>query len=156
MHNGLATAQDRAEGYRGALRRHKIPVEAGLVTAGGEFKQASGYQLVKQLLTHHPRPTAIFAANNLIAVGALQALREASLRVPEDMALVSFDDVGVASVIDPFFTVVAQPAYEMGEKSARLLIERLAAKRNIKTREIIFAPRLIIRQSCGQGLAEKS
>jgi LacI family transcriptional regulator len=150
----ISTAQDRADGYRAALRQHQIPLEDGLIMEGGEFKQASGYQLVKQLLTHLPRPTAIFAANNLIAVGALQALREAALRVPEDIALVCFDDIGVASVVDPFFTVVAQPAYEMGEKSARLLIERLAAKRNLRPREIVFTPQLVIRQSCGSGLAK--
>ncbi len=152
----ISTAQDRTDGYRAALRRHQIPLEDGLIMEGGEFKQTSGYQHVKQLLAHHPRPTAIFAANNLIAVGALQALREAGLRVPEDMAIVCFDDIGLASVVEPFFTVVAQPAYEMGEKAARLLIERLAVKRNIKTREIVFAPQLIIRQSCGQGLAQTS
>ncbi len=72
------------------------------------------------------------------------------------MAIVCFDDIGLASAVEPFFTVMAQPAYEMGEKSACLLIERLAARRNIKTREIVLTPQLIIRQSCGQGLAKTS
>ncbi len=145
----ISSAEDRAEGYRAALRKHHIPVEEELIFQG-EFKQESGHQMVKRLLERDPRPTAIFAANNLIAVGALQALREAGLRVPDDMALVCFDDIPYASAIDPFLTVIAQPAYEMGRTAARLLMERLAATRNLRTREVILAPELVVRQSCGQ------
>ena len=107
---------------------------------------------MKQALARDPRPTAIFAANNFIALGALQALQEAGVRVPEDMALVCIDDVPFLSAIDPFLTVAAQPAYEMGELAAQLLVERLTARRNSKVREVVLAPQLIIRRSCGQGL----
>ncbi len=147
--HSISSAEERAEGYRAALRKHRIPIEESLIFRG-EFKQDSGYQLVKRLLERDPRPTAIFAANNLIAVGALQALREIGLRVPEDIALVCFDDIPYASAIEPFLTVVAQPAYEMGRTAAGLLMERLAATRNIRTREVVLAPELVVRQSCGQ------
>lgn len=147
--SSISSAEERAEGYRAALRKHRIPVEESLIFHG-EFKQDSGYQLVKRLVECDPRPTAIFAANNLIAVGALQALREMGLRVPEDIALVCFDDIPYASAIEPFLTVIAQPAYEMGRTAACLLLERLAATRNIKTREVVLASELVVRQSCGQ------
>jgi LacI family transcriptional regulator len=151
----ISSAQDRAAGYCAALRQHELLVDESLMLQG-EFKQASGYQLTRQLLARDTRPTAIFAANNFIAVGALHALREAGLRVPEDMALVCFDDIPPASAVAPFLTVVAQPAYEMGETSARLLIERLSAKRKLKPREVVLAPKLVVRLSCGQELRDKS
>jgi LacI family transcriptional regulator len=150
--NTISTAHDRADGYRASLEAHGIAVEEDLILQG-EFKQESGYRLVKQALACDPRPTAIFAANNFIALGVLQALQEAGLRVPEDMALVCIDDVPYLSAIDPFLTVAAQPAYEMGAAAARLLVERLTIDRTGKVREVVLTPQLIIRRSCGQHVA---
>jgi LacI family transcriptional regulator len=151
----VSTAEDRVQGYLKALQEYALPVEEQLIRRG-EYKQESGYRLVKELLTTEPWPTAIFAANNFIAVGALQALREADLRVPEDIALVCFDDIPQASLIYPFLTVAAQPAYEMGTTAAQMLLERLAntGKRRRK-REVIMKTTLIIRKSCGGGSSEK-
>ncbi len=146
----ISTAQDRAEGYRMSLEAHGYAVEENLIFQG-DFKQESGYRLTQQVIAYDPRPTAIFAANNFIAIGVLQALQEAALRVPEDIALVCIDDVHYLSAIDPFLTVAAQPAYEMGESAARLLIERLTTHRAGKAREVVLPPQLIIRRSCGQG-----
>jgi LacI family transcriptional regulator len=146
----ISTAQDRADGYRESLEQHGLNIDESLIFQG-EFKQESGYRLVKQALVCNPRPTAIFAANNFIALGVLQALQEANLRVPEDIALVCIDDIPYLSAIDPFLTVAAQPAYEMGESAARLLVERLTTNRTGKMREVVLAPQLIIRRSCGQG-----
>jgi len=146
----ISSAQDRADGYRESLEAHGVAVEEDLVFQGS-FKQESGYRLTGQALARDPRPTAIFAANNFIALGVLQALQEAGLCVPEDIALVCIDDVPYLSAIDPFLTVAAQPAYEMGESAARLLIERLTTHRTGKVREVVLAPQLIIRRSCGQG-----
>ncbi len=147
----ISTAQDRADGYRASLEAHGVAVDKSLIFQG-DFKQDSGYRLVKQALACEPRPTAIFAANNFIALGVLQALQEVGLRVPEDFALVCVDDVPYLSEIDPFLTVAAQPAYVMGESAARLLVDRLATKRTGKPREVVLALHLIIRRSCGQGL----
>jgi LacI family transcriptional regulator len=132
------------------LLAHGIAVEADLVFSG-DFKQESGCRLTKQALACDPRPTAIFAANNFIALGVLQALQEAGLCVPEDLALVCVDDIPYSSAIDPFLTVAAQPAYEMGASAARLLVRRLTTHRTDKVREVVLAPQLIIRRSCGQG-----
>ena len=145
--SSISTAQDRAAGYREALLQHGLAVEKKLVFQG-EFKHSSGYRLTQQVLASRPRPTAIFAANNFIAMGVLQALQEAAVNVPEEMALVCIDDIPYLSTVDPFLTVAAQPAYEMGQAAARLLSERLTAGRSDKPREIVLAPQLIIRRSC--------
>jgi DNA-binding LacI/PurR family transcriptional regulator len=89
-----------------------------------------------------------------VGVGALQALREAGLKVPEDMALVCFDDIPQASAIYPFLTVCAQDPYKMGSVAADLLIDRIKSNRR-KTREVILDTKLIIRKSCGQELANR-
>jgi LacI family transcriptional regulator len=147
----ISSAQDRAEGYRESLAAHGLPLDEGLMFQG-DFKQASGVRLAKLALACDPPPTAIFAANNFIALGVLQALHEASLRVPEDMAVVCIDDLPYLSALDPLLTVAAQPAYEMGAAAARLLVERLTTQWTGKAREIVLPPQLIIRRSCGQGL----
>ena len=145
----ISSAQDRAAGYRESLLQHGLAVEESLIFQG-EFKHSSGYRLTQQALAARPRPTAIFAANNFIAMGVLQALQEADVSVPGEMAVVCIDDVPYFSLVDPFLTVAVQPAYEMGEAAARLLSERLAAGRADKSREVILALQLIIRRSCGQ------
>jgi LacI family transcriptional regulator len=147
----ISPAQDRAAGYREALAAHGLPLDERLIFSGS-FKQESGSRLAELALACEPRPTAIFAANNFIALGVLQTLQAAQLRVPEDMALVCIDDLPYLSAIDPLLTVAAQPAYEMGAVAARLLVERLTTQRMGKVREVVLPPQLIIRRSCGQGL----
>ncbi len=147
----ISSAQDREDGYRESLAAHGFPVDMRYVFHG-DFKQDSGRQLTRAVLGCEPRPTAIFAANNFIALGVLQALQEAGLRVPEDMAVVCIDDLPYLSAIDPFLTVAVQPAYDMGETAARLLVERLTGQRTGRACEVVLPTQLIIRRSCGQGL----
>ncbi len=147
----IATGQERVEGYRSALAQSGIPINEDYIVRGS-YNEASGYQLVKLLLELNPRPTAIFAGNNFMAVGALHALREAGLRIPEDVALAGFDDIPQGSLISPALTVVSQPAYEMGVSAAESLIARLSGKYRGKPRDIVFDTSIIIRESCGQVL----
>jgi len=147
----ISTGQERLEGYRRALQKSGVPLNEDYVVRGN-YSEASGYQLVKQLLGQDPRPTAIFAGNNFMAVGALHALREAGLRIPEDIALVGFDDIPQGSLISPALTVVSQPAHEMGVAAAEALISRLSGKYRGKPRDIVFDTSIIIRESCGQVL----
>ncbi|MCL6431792.1 MAG: LacI family transcriptional regulator [Anaerolineae bacterium] len=142
---GVSTADDRERGYREALMAAGIGVEPGLVQRG-DYKLESGRRLMRQLLGCSPLPTAVFAANNVLAVGALAALRERGLRVPEDMALVCFDDLPQASLIDPFLTVAAQPAYELGATAVRLLLERLAHPGR-PPETVVLPVQLLIRRS---------
>ena len=113
----------------------------------GEYHQQTGYEFTQKLLTSDPRPTAIFASNNFIAIGVVRALREARLRIPEDMSVVAFDDLPLALTIDPFFTAAAQPAYEMGQQATELLLSRLADNGPAGHQEIILPIEIIVRKS---------
>jgi LacI family transcriptional regulator len=144
----ISTAADRVTGYHRALHEVGLEAQAELICYG-EYTQESGYQMAQKALSLTPRPTALFAANNFIAIGALRALREVGMRVPEDMALVSFDDIPPAFVIEPFLTVAAQPAYEMGHRATELLLARLSGQAPPECQEIVLPTEIIVRRSSG-------
>ena len=144
----VSTAEDRLNGYRRAMS------EAGIADAErheyiGSFNQASGYEMTCKAMERDPRPTALFASNNFIAYGASRALREMHLRVPEDIAIVGFDDLPPALVAFPFLTVAVQPAYEMGQKAIEILMKKLSATPSDCCEEIILPAEIVIRQSSG-------
>ena len=141
----VTTAADRITGYRRALAESGLEDQAAEYY--GVFGVQSGYEMTQQALALKPPPTALFAANNFIAVGALRALREAGMRVPNDISVVSFDDLPEANIIDPFLTVVSQPAYEIGRKATELLLDRIAEKGPAEPQEIILPTELIVRRS---------
>lgn len=141
------TGRERLEGYERALEGQGLLVDRELVLAG-DFKQHSGYDLTRELLHLANPPTAIFAANNLMTLGALQAIHEQGLIIPRDIALAGFDDMPWASLLHPSLTVVAQPTYELGETAAHLLLSRIADA-SLEVREVQLEPRLIVRESCG-------
>jgi LacI family transcriptional regulator len=142
------TACDRV---LGALQAFE---EAGLsekpLVYWGEFTQESGYMHTKQALETEPHPTAIFATNNFLAIGVMRALKEVRIRVPKDMSVVAFDDLPAAITIDPFFTVAAQPAYEMGKRATELLLSRLAGEGSQAHQEIVLPVEIILRKSSGK------
>jgi len=144
-----STAVDRVEGFRQALAQFGLnPADSSVYW--GEFSRQSGYELAQQALRAEPCPTAIFAANNFIAIGAVHALREAGVRIPEQMSVVAFDDLPPAMMIDPFLTVAAQPAYEMGKQAAELLLSRLTGGSSQAYQEIVLPVEIILRKSSGQ------
>jgi len=146
--HGVSTAEDRAAGYRMARREAGLPEESDAVFYG-EYTMESGYELACQALQAAPDVTAFFAGNNFLALGALRALRDRGVRVPEQMALVGFDDLPEALVIEPFMTVAAQPAYEMGHKATELLLARLSGQASEPCQEIVLPTELIVRRSSG-------
>lgn len=145
---GVSTALDRVAGYRQAMTEAGLPLDDRMVIYG-PFTQQGGYEMTQQLLTLALRPTALFAANNFIAIGAFRALREAGLRVPDDISLVAFDDLPGTFTMEPFLTVAAQQAYEMGRVATQLLLERLtdASKAASEPSEIVLPTDLIVRHS---------
>jgi LacI family transcriptional regulator len=149
---GVSTAEDRVAGYRRALTEAGLDVDPALVYYG-QFSLESGYTMTQQMLAVTPRPSGLFAGNNFIAIGALRALRDAGLQVPEDLALVGFDDLPEDLVVDPFLTVVAQPAYEMGQRATELLLARLSGEAPEAYQEIVLPTALIVRRSSGQAVA---
>ncbi len=143
----LQTARDRLEGYRRALREAGIPYNAALVREG-DFRFESGYRLAKDLCLTHPRPTALFALNCTMGMGAFKAIHELALRCPEDVALAVFDEVPGGEVFQPHLTVVSQPAYDIGYRAAALLIQRLTGQADSdQPLALTLEPELKIRQS---------
>lgn len=145
---GVSTADDRVEGYRNALRKAKIAENKSLIQRG-PFTQESGYEMACELLKVQPRPTAIFAAHNFFAPGVLKRARELGLRVPEDLAIVAFDDLPWTLAHAPFFTVAIQPAYEIGKQAAQLLFQRLNGTAEKRHQEMILPVEIVIRESSG-------
>ena len=146
-----STAEDRVTGYSAALAEAGIALDPRLIQRG-EFRAASGEELAHRLLDEQPRPTAIFAANNAIAMGVIDAAAQRGLRIPQDLALVCFDDLPSVSHLFPFLTVVVQPVYEMGVNAAQLLLSRLDATAPFEPRHIVLPTRMIVRHSCGARL----
>jgi len=145
---GVSTADDRVDGYRKALEEARILIDEHYIFRG-DFTPDSGYSMTIQAINLPLRPTALIAANNFITIGAMKALQEVEMDVPDDIALVGFDDLPPAMVTFPFFTVASQPAYQMGTRAMQLLLERLEGKEMDAFQEIILPTHLIIRRSSG-------
>ena len=143
----ITTARERQEGYAKALRDHGLTVAEALIK-GGDFKQDSGYRAAHELLALDDPPTAIFTANNLMTLGALNAIHETGLRIPTDVAIVGFDDMPWAQSLDPPLTTISQPTCDMGRTAANLLLKRIAGG-HTDTVEIKLPATLIDRKSCG-------
>lgn len=140
---------DRLEGYRKALEEAGIAFQAELVRHGA-FTPASGFQAMTELLEQKPLPTAVFVASDTVALGALQAIRQRNLRIPEDLALIGFDDIPLAEFTDPPLSTVRLPAFSLGWGAAEHLI-RLINGKEIDNRHVLLETELIVRQSCGGG-----
>ncbi|MGE5204229.1 MAG: LacI family DNA-binding transcriptional regulator [Chlamydiota bacterium] len=141
----VTSAVERLKGIKQALRDSAITIAPEYIQEG-RFDRLSGYEKGLMLLQFSPRPTAIFAANDLVALGVLSALRELGLRCPEDVSLVGFDDLELASFTNPALTTVAQPAYQMGARAAALLFERLSGE-DIPPQRIVMETALKVRGS---------
>lgn len=146
----VGTSSDRLTGYRRALKDSGIAEEPALVREGN-FRLDGGYAQALELLALPNPPTAIFSTNNLMTLGALAALQSRGIRVPQDVAVVGFDDFEWAVILQPRLTTVAQPTYEIGKTATELLIERVEHRTADEPRRIILQPQLVIRESCGSG-----
>ncbi|MGB8648402.1 MAG: LacI family DNA-binding transcriptional regulator [Anaerolineae bacterium] len=142
----VSTAVERVAGAQRAIREAGLDDDMPLVYYG-EFTQASGYHMAQQALAAAPGLTALFATNNFVAMGALRAVREAGLRMPEDVSLVAFDDIPAAFVVEPFLTVISQPAYDVGKRATELLLNRLAGQGPAQPQEIVLPTEFILRRS---------
>jgi LacI family transcriptional regulator len=144
----MASGQDRLAGYCQALEAHRIPVEEALIVEG-DYTEGGGAMGMQRLLS--ASPTAVFAASDTMALGALKALREANLRVPQDVALVGFDDIPVAAALEPALTTVRQPIERLGSMAAELLLNLLENPPDAQApaHRIVLPAKLIVRDSCG-------
>jgi LacI family transcriptional regulator len=145
--SAVRSAVDRLEGYRAALTDCDIPICEELIVEG-DYQQQTGYDTTKGLLARaNPLPTAIFASNDLSAFGAMDAVRESGLRIPEDISIIGFDDIPQASLVYPKLTTVRQPLEQMGRVAVRMLLEHIEDPRCLPQR-VTLATELVIRDSC--------
>ncbi|HMA02548.1 MAG: LacI family DNA-binding transcriptional regulator [Gemmatimonas sp.] len=140
-------ATERLRGYRTALAESGIELDESLIVQG-DFSELSGHGAVKQLLGLERRPTAIFAANDSMAIGALSALRENHVRVPDDMAVAGFDDIPLARYMNPPLSTVHVDISQLGERAAALLLSSLQND-NRSHEQLQLSTTLVIRASCG-------
>lgn len=138
---------DRLKGYRNALAQNGHRYDAGLVRQGNLTPQ-SGFQAAKEALRRRERPTAILASNDLMAFGVIHAARGLGLRVPQDLAVVGFDNIPLSSYFDPPLTTVEIPMYDVGAASMQMLADLLSGREFSRIR--LFATRLLVRQSSGK------
>jgi LacI family transcriptional regulator len=149
----VSTARDRLRGYMDALTAVGIPFDSDLVVAATRANARGGFEAAQRLLDRESRPSAIFAVNNLTAVGAVTAIRERGLDIPRDVAVVCFDDIELAALLCPFLTVMAQPAETFGTLAVQLLLDRISGRATERRRRVVLPADLIIRASCGAELA---
>ncbi len=137
-----AGAEERRRGYREAMARHGLAGEVRV--AGGDFTEDGGYRGARSLLAAGPRPTALWVANDVAGLGALNALAEAGLAVPRDVSLVGYDNIDLSALRHISLTTVHQPRREMGESATEALLARLDA-RAARPRRTVLAPTLVVR-----------
>lgn len=140
------SGHERFMGYRKAMEEANIPFNENFI-ADGEFTFQGGYRAAKKMLGQKELPSAIFAANDIMALGGLQAINENGKKIPEDMALVGFDDIPVSALVKPALSTIHQPSLELGRKSAEILIGRIRDELPGKRVEITIEPKLVVRDS---------
>lgn len=138
---------DRLQGYRDALEESELEYDDKFVRLG-DFDLESGYLQMKSILESHEKPTAMFVASDVVAFGAMAAIREQGLRIPQDIAIVGFDDVPLAKFVDPYLTTVYLPASELARRCFEVLIQLIQGTPPIE-RQIMLDTHLVIRESCG-------
>ncbi|MFW6377715.1 MAG: LacI family DNA-binding transcriptional regulator [bacterium] len=144
-YNRLLSAIQREKGYRQALLDSGIEFDPDLIKYSS-YGFTGGLRSAKEILQMDDRPTAIFTISDITAIGAIKAIKQEGLRVPEDIAVVGFDNTGIAAMYDPPLTTVAQPRYDLGKISMEILLD-LINNKNIVNKEIYLEHELIIRES---------
>lgn len=149
-YNRLLSAQQREEGYRNAILEAGLEYDSDLIKMGS-YGYTGGLRATKELLEMEDRPTAIFAISDITAIGAIRAIKEKGLQVPDDIAVVGFDNTSIASMYDPRLTTISQPRYDMGKISMEVLLKLIKNKEmkagKIKPKDIYLEHELIIRES---------
>lgn len=156
---GIQIAVDRKRGYVDALKEHNMPVKENMIIECPNGSLEDGKKATKKLLSLNPIPDAIFANNDLLAMGAMLAIKERGLKIPQDVALMGFSNWFFSQLLDPPLSSVDQPGFEMGQEAARLLIRQIEMKDKdqfeIQPETKILKTRLIIRESSLKKSAKK-
>lgn len=151
---GWHSAQRRLAGYQDELAAQGLACDPALIQPG-DWEVGGGYQGARNLLNLTERPTAIFAANDLMALGAIYAIQDAGLSVPNDLAVVGYDNRDFTKISRPRITTVSMPVYEMGRSAAELLLKQIANGR-AEVAEIKIRGQLFVRETCGADEAQRT
>ncbi|MFC7370386.1 LacI family DNA-binding transcriptional regulator [Fictibacillus iocasae] len=142
-------ASRRLMGFKRAMNENGLAVNSRFIVQGN-FQEDGGYQAARKLFSQKERPTAIFSSNNLMSLGCLKAMQDLNWKLGQEVAFVGFDDIDIATLIEPRLTVVSRPMDHLGELAFQMLHERMLAKEHLPKREFILSPELIIRDSCSR------
>lgn len=142
-HNDAAVSFERLEGYKKALEKNNIPYKEEYVVFD-DFTQEGGYNSFKTLVFEHPEITAVFHASDLMAIGSFKAAKDLGMKVPEDISIVGFDDIELASLISPGLTTIRQDTFKMGYNAAKHLLSIIKGE---KPQHILIPHKLVIRDS---------
>lgn len=137
--------QERINGYKSELQKNQIPIDDNMVVTG-DFLPLGGYQAIKQLLANGTEMDGVFAANDQMAIGAIKAVKEYGLHIPEDIRVVGFDNTFVASIVDPSLTTVNVPKYKMGVAAVEVLLQQIA-RGQTDSISVELPINLVVRQS---------
>lgn len=143
----LSSVQERRQGYAEALEQYGLAPDQDLIQAG-DFSFESGYQAASRLVASGQEFDGVFAANDLMAIGAIEYLAAYGLRVPAEIAVTGYDDIRMAGWYKPSLTTVRQPVYIMGQSAVKMIIDRITGE-NRQYREQIITPELVVRESSG-------
>ncbi len=148
-------SRDRLHGYRAALKHYGLPYDPQLIAIGRPDISGGG-DVAARLIGLHEPPTALFSYDDLMAIGAVEEITRRGLRVPEDAAVVGFDDIELAKFATPPLTTISQPKYRLGREATRLLLALLSEEHAPWRRTLVLAPTLIVRTSCGAWLRTRT
>lgn len=145
----LGIAAARMAGYRHALQKHDLPVVSKYIV-GARYADSSGYSAMRKLLQLDPAPDGVFCYNDPVAIGAIKAIWEAGLKIPDDIAVVGAGNVHYSDVLAVPLTTVDQGTVQIGKQAAELLMEQIGAKKRVRKRKVLITPKLVVRQSTAQ------
>jgi DNA-binding LacI/PurR family transcriptional regulator len=142
----LGISNKRMQGYLNALKKYKIKKDDSLIVHC-DFNQEYAYTATKELLSHKKKPDAIFTISDRMAIGAMLAIKELGLKMPEDIGLVGFNNEPVTSLVTPQISSIDMPAFEIGKAAAKLFIETVHNSEEMPHDEIVLKPKLLVRES---------
>jgi len=141
---------ERLFAYQSVLAQHNIPIDNEYINIGSERYERGGYERMKELLKLNPKPTAVFAVTDNMAIGAIRAIKEVGLKVPDDISVAGFDDIMVSSFMEIPLTTILQPKFEIGKISAEILVNRIRSGSDKFPQHINIKPELVVRSTTKQ------
>ena len=156
----VTSVWDRYAGFSKAMKEAGISINKDFILYGKNLKPETGKELTEQLLAMEPRPTAILAYCDTLAIGAYAAAHQMNLSIPKDLAIIGYDDILFSSYLEVPLTTLSQPAYKMGQAACNIILEKIKSNeegvenKNLPKKHLTFQPQLVIRQSCGAYLRQ--